>query len=254
MGAMMSELSGPGAVAAVAAPPKPAVVAPAETKTAALGKSLSKMVFGLIPRKLGSSHFWFQLTLLGPVLVFFILLMVGVLPAPQKDVRSGYDVIAEVGAAIVAPVTATEPSYAERFRDLKWVRGGGLTTLMTWWSIFALSISASCWGLLLSHASRDGFKSSEVEDGSLIYSMRYIGTIFGVLIVLIFLGGFVAGSLFPSFAGVSFRNIYFEFSDPSQWARLLLWAFIAGFAERLIPNLLNAFAKRLEQAAGDAEK
>ncbi len=49
-----------GVGAAVAVEPNVAVD---ETMGAALGKSLSRMVFGLIPRKLGSSHFWFQVTL-----------------------------------------------------------------------------------------------------------------------------------------------------------------------------------------------
>lgn len=59
----MTELGG-----GVALPPNPdaASTGVAETAGATPAKTLSHMIFGLIPRKLGSPHFSFQIMLLGP--------------------------------------------------------------------------------------------------------------------------------------------------------------------------------------------
>lgn len=61
------------------------------------------------------------------------------------------------------------------------------------------------------------------------------GAIGAVAFYLILSGGFISGSLFPSVN-------HFDADAPLQYldfAKLMLWAFVAGFSERLIPDALN---------------
>ncbi len=72
------------------------------------------------------------------------------------------------------------------------------------------------------------------------------GGIFATLLLLFFAGGILTGELFPQVEGA--RNL-FEWLKliPDQGrhlAKLLLWAFVAGFAERLVPDFLDRLAVR----------
>ena len=55
----------------------------------------------------------------------------------------------------------------------------------------------------------------------------------------------MAGILFPSFGETGFWRVYRTFASPNQWAKLLVWAFLAGFSERLMPDLLDNVAKKI---------
>lgn len=65
---------------------------------------------------------------------------------------------------------------------------------------------------------------------------QVFGAIFATLLFLTFIGGLVQGSLFPRFGGDGWFDVLFR---PSDWARLMVWSFIAGFSERFVPDLLN---------------
>ena len=68
-----------------------------------------------------------------------------------------------------------------------------------------------------------------------------------------FIGGLVQGSLFPTFGDSGLRWIALRFSV-EDWAKLLVWSFIAGFSERLVPEILNNLSARVRTSeAGFAE-
>ena len=73
-----------------------------------------------------------------------------------------------------------------------------------------------------------------------------IASVFAVIVNLIFISGIVSGELFPRFYGADlsyFDMIQWALSiDPqtnADMAKILLWSFVAGFSEKLVPNMVT---------------
>lgn len=73
------------------------------------------------------------------------------------------------------------------------------------------------------------------------------GSISAGMLTLVFAGGLVAGSLFPSMRDDWYSVIHL----PSDFAKLLVWAFVAGFSQRAMPNMFRGLALRLELPDAD---
>ena len=87
----------------------------------------------------------------------------------------------------------------------------------------------------------------ELENGRFSVGLAPLtGGIFAIVLFFVFLGGLIQGTLFPG--SLSFSH--WKFGDaiqPDQLAsfgKLLLWSFIAGFAERLVPDTLDSLAAK----------
>lgn len=77
------------------------------------------------------------------------------------------------------------------------------------------------------------------------------GGIFAVLLYLAFMGNFVSGSLFPAFEDPKSSAFFHEFFERGlvthgDYAKALLWGFLAGFSERLVPDFLNTVGSQLK--------
>jgi hypothetical protein len=89
-----------------------------------------------------------------------------------------------------------------------------------------------------------------------------LGAIFAVILMLMFMAGILIGPVFPAFhsavgpgrggampptEGISYFRFAWETLPTSgaEYAKLFLWAFLAGFAERLVPDSLDRLTARL---------
>jgi len=106
---------------------------------------------------------------------------------------------------------------------------------------------------------RHGESLSDLVELSGRMSVRFtpiLGGIFAVVLFLIFAAGFVTGDLFPRLQnnvpgfGNFIRNL--QPATGIDWGKLLVWSFIAGFAERFVPDTLDRLIARSEQTRNKA--
>lgn len=89
---------------------------------------------------------------------------------------------------------------------------------------------------------------SELEEGKLgIYLSPLLGGIFALLLFFIFTSGLMEGDLFPKFC---FDDLLL--GEPKDYgctilAKLIVWSFIAGFAEKFVPDKLQRFTEESEK-------
>jgi hypothetical protein len=67
------------------------------------------------------------------------------------------------------------------------------------------------------------------------------GGVFAILLWLLMYGGLIEGDLFPEFGSDAIPE------GAKDWAKLLIWSFIAGFAERLVPSALDRLASTADK-------
>ncbi|HMS56170.1 MAG TPA: hypothetical protein PKA27_12285 [Fimbriimonadaceae bacterium] len=76
-----------------------------------------------------------------------------------------------------------------------------------------------------------------------VWIVQSAGATFGLLALLLFLGGFISGSLFPGGGGTFgfFTSVIYG----DGMAKLMVWCFVAGFSERLMPSLIRSLEERV---------
>lgn len=81
------------------------------------------------------------------------------------------------------------------------------------------------------------------------------GAIFAVILNLIFAAGMIEGNLFPNFNYLDGQGIISPGSGPlSDISKMLIWAFVAGFAERIVPDTITRLTKVLQTNEFGAER
>jgi hypothetical protein len=94
----------------------------------------------------------------------------------------------------------------------------------------------------------------EAQNGvASLYLAPISGAIFAVILYLIFLGKLMSGVIFPDVTNFHlwWGPVHWEApysTTASDFAKLVLWAFIAGFAERFVPDTLDQLASRGREA------
>ncbi|MCA1565636.1 MAG: hypothetical protein LC803_08350 [Acidobacteria bacterium] len=83
------------------------------------------------------------------------------------------------------------------------------------------------------------------------------GASFSLVLLFIFLGGLLRGGLFPDYPdqdGATFIHLLRTVAlDGTQFAKLLVWSFIAGFAERFVPDFLDRFTAKEKARDANAD-
>jgi hypothetical protein len=100
----------------------------------------------------------------------------------------------------------------------------------------------------------------EIQNGAFsLYLAPVSGAIFAVLLYLIFLGKLVSGGIFPEGLTpfhLSWGPVHWTADPqmtPDNYAKLVVWSFIAGFAERFVPDTLDRLVSRAREAEGPSK-
>lgn len=93
-----------------------------------------------------------------------------------------------------------------------------------------------------------------------IYISPILGGVFAYALFLIFMAGILQGTFFPKFQSATepyetYANFVASIRPETNAdvAKAILWAFIAGFSERLVPNFIDKIAKEADAAAKSQE-
>lgn len=90
--------------------------------------------------------------------------------------------------------------------------------------------------------------------GYFLWLSPLLGAIFAVVLMLMFVAGYLQGPVFPVFATVEHHQAAVGFFDvawhtlptsSAEYGKLYIWAFLAGFAERLVPDSLDRLAGKM---------
>ncbi len=94
----------------------------------------------------------------------------------------------------------------------------------------------------------------ELNEGTGLYLSPITGGIFAIVLYLLFASGLVDGPIFPKLSGPTVpAGTLSEFASKihpattQDWGKLLAWSFVAGFAERFVPDTLDRLIARSDE-------
>jgi hypothetical protein len=98
------------------------------------------------------------------------------------------------------------------------------------------------------------------QEGPLHSTAPVNGAVFALVLYAMFTGGLITGAVFPQISTPVPESpylrfwTYFVFSGPSSgldWAKLVIWSFVAGFAERFVPDALSRLSTTSPQTTNE---
>src|ERR1051326_8185833 len=89
----------------------------------------------------------------------------------------------------------------------------------------------------------------ELERGQFsVYLSPFLGAVFAIILYFLFIGGLLKGALFPDIP----ECVGFFPGDGSMscliYGKLIIWSFIAGFAEQFVPDSLDQLARKSKES------
>ena len=92
------------------------------------------------------------------------------------------------------------------------------------------------------HHHADSKATETLSLMSSLMSRLLVGGTLAVATYMLFLSGLVSGTLFPEFESVDYSGGFMDMAEPemfSDFGKCMVWAFLAGYAERFTPGLLS---------------
>lgn len=91
---------------------------------------------------------------------------------------------------------------------------------------------------------------SQLEQGnSSVYLSPFLGGIFALVLFFLFASGYMIGDLFPKVTLDHLTVDGLESLEMKEVAKLVVWSFLAGFAEKLVPDRLERLTQAANQGA-----
>lgn len=118
---------------------------------------------------------------------------------------------------------------------------------INWLAIFSCAALFGAIGVMISIIVRRDIdeKFQNIHIFPLVLILYIVGSIFAIIMLSLFVGGFLQGSLFPKFEDGSWLSLNFRSGD---WGQLVIWSFVAGFSERLMPGMVDRIASQMEKS------
>jgi hypothetical protein len=93
----------------------------------------------------------------------------------------------------------------------------------------------------------DGDPATDVRALSLaetsVFFAPVTGWIFSIVLSLVFVSQAIKGTLFPN---ITSPDWYYTLWNAPEMAKWMFWAFVAGFSERLVPDMLDTLTEQRE--------
>lgn len=77
-------------------------------------------------------------------------------------------------------------------------------------------------------------------------AMHFIGATFGIVLLLLFTSNIISGALFPSISAGRLEPFAMRLGT---WAEIMIWAFVAGYYEYFLPNILSRIVQKTDDDA-----
>lgn len=139
-------------------------------------------------------------------------------------------------------------------------------------SIFIITVAAGALGAIFSNITRlyqvqqiSALFAQKIKAANWLRMALYasvpavIGSVAAAVMYLIFAANFISGTPFPKFAcpsGDSCDSINALINNwgpdhALDYAKIILWGFVVGFSERLIPDMLGQYSRLIDQKNGE---